>query len=90
MMPRVRFTRNIQRHVECLDADSEGESVGAVLSAYFATNPRARGYILDDQGSLRRHIAVFVDGRPVIDRSGLSDAVSHSGTVDVMQALSGG
>lgn len=89
-MPRVRFTRNIQRHVECPDASAEGNTVASVLDAYFLANPRARGYILDDQSSLRRHIAIFVDGRPVTDRSRLSDQVHPTGVVDVMQALSGG
>jgi sulfur-carrier protein len=89
-MPRVRFTQNIQRHVGCPEGQAEGGSVAAVLDQYFVTNPKARGYILDDQGSLRRHIAVFVDGRPVIDRSRLTDPVSPAGSVDVMQALSGG
>jgi hypothetical protein len=46
--------------------------------------------VLDDQHALRRHIAIFVDGRPLSDRTTLSDAVTADGTVDVMQALSGG
>jgi molybdopterin synthase sulfur carrier subunit len=89
-MPRVRFTRNIQRHVECPDAAAEGDSVASVLDAYFHAHPRARAYVLDDQGSLRRHIAIFIDGRPLVDRSKLTDCVPTAGVVDVMQALSGG
>jgi sulfur-carrier protein len=89
-VPRVRFTQNIQRHVACPEGMGAGTTVAAVLEDYFATNPKARGYVLDDQGGLRRHIAVFVDGRPMIDRVRLSDSVSPTGTIDVMQALSGG
>jgi hypothetical protein len=46
--------------------------------------------VLDDQGALRRHVAVFVDGRPVKDREGLTDAVGPDEEIHVFQALSGG
>jgi molybdopterin synthase sulfur carrier subunit len=89
-MPRVVFTTNIQRHVECPDANVSGEDVRTVLDNTFALNPAARGYILDDQSALRKHIAVFVDRVLVRDRIRLSDKVPVNGTVYVMQALSGG
>ncbi|MCG3128831.1 MAG: hypothetical protein CHACPFDD_03727 [Phycisphaerae bacterium] len=89
-MPRVTFTQNLQRHVQCPIADAPGATVLAVLEAVFAGNPRARGYVLDDQGGVRRHVTIFVNGRPIRDRSGLSDAVAADAEVFVMQALSGG
>jgi hypothetical protein len=67
-----------------------GASVREVLEAVFADNPRARSYVLDDQGRLRKHMVVFVDGERLRDRVGLGDAVAHEGEVYVMQALSGG
>ena len=42
-------------------SDNEKERLAA-LDAYFATAPRVRSYILDDQGRLRRHVAIFIDG----------------------------
>lgn len=89
-MVLVRFTQNLQRHVSCPSMEVRGGTVREVLEAVFAENQAARGYVLDDQGALRRHMAVFVDGLQVKDRGGLSDAVPHDGKVDVMQALSGG
>ena len=89
-MATLRFTRNIQRHVECPDRDVEGATLRDVLERYFADNERARGYVLDDQGRLRHHIAVFVDGQQLQDRDRLSDAVAPSAVVDIVQALSGG
>jgi sulfur-carrier protein len=56
----------------------------------FAENPRARGYVLDDQAGLRRHITIFVDGKMIRDRARLADAVSETSTIHVFQALSGG
>ena len=90
-MPLVTFTANIQRHVACPDTEAPGATVREALDAVFATNPRARGYVLDDQGALRRHMLIFLDGGEVIhDRIRLSDPIAPNGTIHVFQALSGG
>ena len=89
-MPTVRFTDNIQRHVACPTADVPGETLHAVLESYFLQNERARGYVLDDQGHLRQHMAAFVDGRQVRDRDTLSDRIAADAVIDIVQALSGG
>jgi sulfur-carrier protein len=89
-MARVGFTENIQRHVACPPTEAAGTTVREVLDAVFAANPQARSYVLDDQGALRRHMTVFVDGEIVRDRAHLSDAVSATTSIYVFQALSGG
>lgn len=89
-MPRVVFTANLQRHVACPPADVPGATVREALEAAFAADPRARGYVLDDQGELRPHMVVFVDGVQVGDRRGLTDPVGAGAEIYVMQALSGG
>lgn len=89
-MPRVVFTPNIQRHVSCPETTASGRTVGEVLAAVFAENPQARGYVLDDQAALRRHMTIFIDGIAIRDRVHLSDPVKETSTVYVFQALSGG
>jgi molybdopterin synthase sulfur carrier subunit len=89
-MPTVTFTSNIQRHVTCPSTQVLGETVRQVLDAVFEGNPRARGYVLDDQGAVRPHMVVFVDGNQVKDRRHLSDPVPPTAEVYVAQALSGG
>jgi hypothetical protein len=56
----------------------------------FVGNPQARGYVLDDQSALRRHITIFVDGQIIRDRAHLADPVHESSRIYVFQALSGG
>jgi molybdopterin converting factor small subunit len=90
MMATVVFTPNIQRHVECPQAQAAGATVREVLERVFAENPQARRYVLDDQAALRRHMTIFVDGRMIRDRARLSDAVRADSTIYVFQALSGG
>jgi sulfur-carrier protein len=89
-MPTVSFTPNIQRHVSCPPTDVEGDTVRSALEAVFRENPRARAYVLDEQGAVRQHMVVFVDGRQVRDRQHLTDPVPPAGEIYVAQALSGG
>ena len=89
-MALVAFTENIQRHVACPPTEADGRTVREVLDNVFAGNPRARSYVLDDQGALRRHMSIFVDGAALTDRNGLSDPVGAASRIHVIQALSGG
>ena len=89
-MPRVVFAPLVLRHVDCPPSDQPGRTVRECLDAAFKLYPTARGYILDDQGALRKHVAVFVDNQMVADRLGLSDPVAPTGEIFVFQALSGG
>lgn len=61
-MPTVRFTKTIQRHVDCPTRVVAGATLREVLDGYFALNQLARAYVLDDQGRLRQHMAAFIDG----------------------------
>jgi hypothetical protein len=60
-MARVVFTANLQRHVPCPSVDVPGGTLRAVLDVVFASNERARGYVLDEQGELRKHMIIFID-----------------------------
>lgn len=87
---RVTFTKNLERHVACPTEDVAGATLGAALDAYFERHPKVRGYVLDEQGELRRHVVLFVDGRQVAERKGFSQPLRADSEVYVMQALSGG
>jgi hypothetical protein len=89
-VPRIVFTTALQRHVECPDEAVDGATVRAALEAYFARHAAARTYVLDEQGELRHHVVVFVDGVQVRDRAELGESVGAGGEIYVMQALSGG
>ena len=70
--------------------DCPGASVRAVLDALFALHPTLRGYVLDEHGRIRRHVALFVDGTALSHRSDLGDAVGERSEIHILQALSGG
>jgi len=89
-MVTVTFTSHLQRHVDCPRQQVEAATLGEALERVFERNPRARGYILDDQGGLRQHVAVFIDGARARDRRQLGDALAPAAEVHVLQALTGG
>jgi sulfur-carrier protein len=90
VVARVSFAKAIQRHAACPAADIAGDTLRRVLDNYFEANPAARTYVLDERGSVRKHVAVFVNDTLVLDRDQLSDPVAADDRVTVFQALSGG
>lgn len=68
----------------------EGATVRAAIEELLAQAPVLRGYLLDDHGTLRHHVAAFVDGVVVRDKQGLSDVLPPAGELYLVPALSGG
>ena len=89
-MPTIVFTSALARFIKAPPSVVEAQTLGEALAAVFAARPGLRGYVLDDQGALRRHVAVYVNGKPAADRTGLSDPVGEQDEIYVFQALSGG
>ncbi len=89
-MAKIHFTSQLQRFLAVPALDVPGTSLGEVLAAAFVETPGLQGYLLDDQGALRRHVAVFVNGQAVRDRVRLSDPVGADDEIYVLQALTGG
>ncbi len=89
-MAKIFFTANLRRHVDCTSMEAEGATVREVLAEVFAVQDRLGTYVLDDQGALRKHMSILVDGQRISDLDKLTDPVTPSSEVWVMQALSGG
>jgi hypothetical protein len=89
-MPQIYFTPNLTRHTDCPPTALAASTVAELLERYFEQWPDVRGFVLDDQGHVRKHVKVFVDGRNLLDRARLSDTLAADSQVYVFQALSGG
>lgn len=90
LVPRVCFTSNLRRHVDCPEQTVDARNVAEALEAVFAQRPKLRGYILDDQGSLHRHMVILVNGVAIRDRERLQLPVEADDEIYIVQALSGG
>jgi hypothetical protein len=89
-MVEVIFAKAFRRHVECPPESVSGATLREAFDSYFVIHPVARGYVLDDAGAVRKHVAVFHNDDLIGDRVELSDVVGDGDRIHVFQALSGG
>ena len=89
-MAQVRFTSWLRELVPDAAIDADGATVGDALAAVFTALPHVRGYVLDDRGSLRKHVCIFADGRRLPRETTLTHPINTDSQVYIMQALSGG
>src|SRR5918996_308710 len=64
----------------------EGVTLGEVVRRLQEQHPRLTGWILDERGSVREHVKLFVNG----ERADLGARVAAADRVDVLGAISGG
>ncbi len=89
-MPRILFTQQLRRFTVTPEVDTPATTLQGALDAAFAANPQLRGYVLDEQGHVRRHVSIFIDGRRLRDRACLAEPLGAESEIYVMQALTGG
>jgi sulfur-carrier protein len=89
-MPIVEFAPALTRHVACPPQELPAGTLAASLDAAFAAAPALRAYVLDEQGAVRKHVAVFVNGEMIPDRGDLARPLAAQDRVHVIQALTGG
>lgn len=89
-MALVDFSPNLARQTTTASCRVGGATVAEALHLVFEQLPDLRSYVLDDQGAVRKHVVIFVDGKSLSDRRGLTDPVRPDSEIFVMQALSGG
>ena len=89
-MARLEFASSIQRHAPIEALDVPAGTLRDALEPAFVAQPALRGYVLDDQGAVRKHVTIFINDETIGDRDGLSDQVADNDSVYVIQALSGG
>jgi sulfur-carrier protein len=86
-MPLVRLRGPLkQRAGDRAEHEVGGATVREALRELEREQPGVAGWILDERGTIRRHINVFVAG----ERGDEDTAVSGADTVEVLPAISGG
>ncbi|HKB52576.1 MAG TPA: MoaD/ThiS family protein [Ramlibacter sp.] len=89
-MPVVEFAPALTRHVPCPAQRVAAATLRSALDAAFAAAPPLRAYVLDEQGAVRKHVAVFVNAQMIADRARLDVPLADGDKVVVIQALTGG
>ena len=70
----------------CASQEVGGADVRSVLRGLEDLHPSVTGWILDERGTIRRHINVFVNG----ERGGEETTVAVGDRVEVLPAITGG
>lgn len=89
-MATIRFTSHLVRHRPAPAIEADGATVAEVLTHGLAGDALLKSYVLDEQGRVRKHVNIYLDGALIADPVRLSDAVQPQSQLYVLQALSGG
>ncbi len=89
-MAQIHFTSHLRNLVGDGPLNAPGATVGEALANLFDDAPQVRGYVLDEQGRLRKHVCIFADGERLASGAALSHPIRADSKLYVMQALSGG
>ena len=73
-----------------LDLALPGATVGELLQALRGDYPGVHQRVVDELGSLRPHVNVFVNGESIRYLSGLSTLLTEADEVWILPAVSGG
>jgi len=84
---KVLIPSALRAYTEKSEAEASGATLAAVLVDLDHQYPGIRFRMIDEQGRIRRHIRIFVNGAQVRD---LSQPLRATDEVVIVQALSGG
>ena len=90
-MATVKFTSALERFFPGIkEIPARGTTIREILDEVEAGYPTLRSYLIDEQGRLRGHVNIFIDGKMISDRKTLNDSFTNNSEIYIMQALSGG
>lgn len=90
-MPKINFTSALKRFFPGIgETRIKAKNLPELLDKLEKTYPGIKDYIVEEDGSLRQHINIFVEGQLIVDRTFLSDQIQEEDEILIFQALSGG
>ena len=84
---RVQIPSALRSYTESAQAQADGATLGEVLADLDRQYPGIRFRVIDEQGKIRRHIRIFVNG---VSADTMSLKMQPGDEVILVQALSGG
>ncbi len=89
-MAEVHFTAHLSTVAPPEPLRVDGATVRQALECVWQSHQKLKGYVLDDQERVRKHVAIFIDGTLIRGQAALDYPVGDSTEIHVLQALSGG
>jgi molybdopterin synthase sulfur carrier subunit len=90
-MIEIEFTSHLAQQADCPAVQSvAGATLREAFDSIFEQYPDLRDQVLNPDGSVRPHLAVFINGEMLEARDALQTDLRDGSEVFVMQAVSGG
>lgn len=94
-MAKVRLTRHLHTFFPQLRRDDgpleiDATTVSELVQSLDRMAPGVAFYLCDELGRVRPHVNIFIGDERIRDRRGLSDPLTATSEVTILQALSGG
>lgn len=88
MSARLRLPRMLLQSVKQggLEFEVQGSTLGEALGDLFVKEPGLRNHLVDEEGSIRPHVSIFVDGH----QATLGTPLAAGADIRVLHAVSGG
>lgn len=67
-----------------------GANVGEVLSELFAAHPEIKNHLVEDDGSLRNFVNIFIGGEDIRQKGGMGAEVADGSDVRIIPSIAGG
>jgi molybdopterin synthase sulfur carrier subunit len=82
----VNLRAPLKQRVGAPSVEVPGATVGEVVRELETQAPAIKGWVTDEQGLIRRHVNVFVNGEPAT----AEDVVRADDSIDIIHAITGG
>lgn len=90
-MAKVQFTSLLLRFFPELKSEEvNAQNVQELLKELDKKYEGLSTYLAEENSGLRKHVNIFINGKMIKDRVGLSDTISDNDSINIIQALSGG
>ena len=70
--------------------DVNGDNVREVLEELFSAHPDIKGHLVEDNGSLRNFVNIFIEGEDIRQKGGMDAEVSDGSDVRIIPSIAGG
>jgi molybdopterin converting factor small subunit len=90
---RIELPKALNCYVDgksVLELDKQLRNVGAALVELGRVSPGVLDRVMDEQGSVRQHVNVFLGGENIRFLNGLQTPVPDGSTILILSAISGG
>ena len=70
--------------------DVKGANVGQILEELFNAYPEIKGHLIENDGSLRNFVNIFIGGEDIRQKGGMDAQVSDGSDIRIIPSIAGG